>query len=51
MQAMHTLQKIKALAVRAAVLTAIVALTACNTMQGAGRDIERAGEEIQDVAD
>lgn len=26
-------------------------LSACNTIKGAGRDIERAGEEIQDVAD
>lgn len=23
----------------------------CNTIEGAGRDIERGGEEIQDVAD
>ncbi|PLW81259.1 hypothetical protein CWI75_16665 [Kineobactrum sediminis] len=26
-------------------------LTACNTIEGAGRDIERGGEEIQDAAD
>jgi predicted small secreted protein len=26
-------------------------LVACNTTEGAGRDIERAGEKIQDVAD
>lgn len=25
-------------------------LTACNTMEGAGKDIERAGEEIQEGA-
>lgn len=25
----------------------IFVVTACNTMEGAGRDIERAGEEIQ----
>lgn len=25
--------------------------TSCNTIEGAGRDIERGGEEIQDVAD
>lgn len=24
--------------------------TACNTMRGAGRDVERAGEEIQEEA-
>lgn len=26
-------------------------LTACNTMEGAGEDIEAAGEEIQEEAD
>lgn len=26
-------------------------LTACNTMEGAGKDIERGGEEIQEAAD
>lgn len=26
-------------------------LTACNTIEGAGRDVEKAGEEIQDAAD
>lgn len=25
-------------------------LTACNTVDGAGRDIERAGESVQDAA-
>lgn len=25
-------------------------ITACNTMEGAGRDIERGGEEIQEAA-
>lgn len=29
---------------------ASLALTACNTMQGAGRDVERAGEKIQGEA-
>jgi predicted small secreted protein len=28
-----------------------VTLTACNTMEGAGEDIEDAGEAIQDEAD
>jgi len=27
------------------------ALTACHTVKGAGKDIERAGEEIQDASD
>jgi predicted small secreted protein len=27
-----------------------VLLTGCNTMQGAGRDIERGGQKIQDEA-
>lgn len=26
-------------------------LTACHTVKGAGKDIERAGEEIQDASD
>lgn len=36
-----------------AVLVALLALsvTACNTLWGAGRDIERAGEVVQDTAD
>ena len=32
-----------------AVLSSI-ALTACNTMQGAGRDVERGGQKIQEEA-
>lgn len=27
------------------------ALAACNTIEGAGKDIERGGEEIQEAAD
>ena len=35
----------------AALLTlASLALAACNTMQGLGRDIERGGEKLQDTA-
>lgn len=29
----------------------LLTLTACNTMDGAGKDIEEAGEAIQDGAD
>ena len=28
----------------------IGALTACNTVEGAGRDVQKAGEEIEDAA-
>lgn len=28
-----------------------MSLTACNTVEGAGKDAERAGEKIQDVAE
>lgn len=28
-----------------------IALPACNTMEGAGKDIEKAGEKIQEKAD
>jgi predicted small secreted protein len=34
----------------AALCGVAVLTTACNTMQGAGKDIERAGEKIQDSA-
>lgn len=30
---------------------AVTVLTGCNTMQGFGRDVERAGEEIEEAAD
>ena len=30
--------------------TAVIGLVACNTMQGLGKDIEKAGEKIQDKA-
>jgi entericidin A len=35
-----------------ALLSAVLAgsLTACNTVEGAGKDIEKAGEEIQEEA-
>ncbi|MCB1555015.1 MAG: entericidin A/B family lipoprotein [Xanthomonadales bacterium] len=29
----------------------LCALSACNTIHGAGQDIEKAGEEIQEAAD
>ncbi|HJW44886.1 MAG TPA: entericidin A/B family lipoprotein [Lysobacter sp.] len=28
-----------------------VTFTACNTIEGAGKDVEKAGEEVQDAAD
>lgn len=31
-------------------LGGVAALGACNTVQGAGKDIERGGEKIQDAA-
>ena len=34
----------------AALCSVAVLTTACNTMQGAGKDIERAGEKVQDSA-
>jgi len=33
-----------------ALLIAGIVLAGCNTMQGAGKDIERGGEKIQDAA-
>ena len=32
-------------------LMALVVLPACSTVEGAGKDIEKAGEAIQDAAD
>jgi len=34
-----------------AALLAAFALSACNTIEGAGKDVEAAGEEVQDAAD
>jgi predicted small secreted protein len=34
----------------AAVILAMLFVTGCNTMEGAGKDIERGGEKIQDKA-
>ena len=31
--------------------TCAIGLAACNTMQGAGKDIERGGEKVQDAAE
>ena len=33
-----------------ALATAILALTGCNTISGVGKDVERAGEKVQNVA-
>ncbi|MCK6419187.1 MAG: entericidin A/B family lipoprotein [Alphaproteobacteria bacterium] len=35
----------------ASLLGVILALSACETMEGAGRDIEHAGEAVQDAAE
>ena len=34
----------------ALVVAVVIVLAACNTMAGLGKDIERAGEKIQDKA-
>lgn len=39
----------KKLLIVAAIIIAPVALSACNTVDGLGQDIERAGEKIQDL--
>ncbi|MFT3686302.1 MAG: entericidin A/B family lipoprotein [Phycisphaerales bacterium] len=31
-------------------VVALVALSACNTVEGVGKDIERGGEKLQDAA-
>ena len=42
---------LKIVALSLALLLSTGALTACHTVKGAGKDIERAGEEIQDASD
>lgn len=32
-------------------LIALVAMTGCNTMEGAGEDVQKAGEKIEKAAD
>ena len=34
-----------------AVLALVMVAAGCNTMEGAGKDVERTGEAIQDAAD
>jgi len=35
----------------AAIILNTFLLSACNTVEGAGKDIERAGEKVQDASD
>ncbi|HEY7119882.1 MAG TPA: entericidin A/B family lipoprotein [Tepidisphaeraceae bacterium] len=35
----------------AMIVSALTTLTACNTVEGAGKDTQRAGEKMQDAAD
>jgi predicted small secreted protein len=41
---------VKKLATGILIAVTALSLTACNTLRGMGRDMERAGEEIQDAA-
>mgnify|MGYP000244665091 FL=1 len=42
----------KTISMRGVLLIALMlATTGCNTLEGAGEDVQRAGEEIQDAAD
>lgn len=43
--------KLKLLPVLAATLLGLGTLTACNTVEGAGEDIEAAGDKIEDSAE
>lgn len=42
--------KTKSILTALALVFATFGLTACNTMNGAGKDVERAGEKMQDAA-
>ncbi len=41
---------LKTLILGFAALAAVLSISGCNTIQGAGRDIERGGQAIQDEA-
>ena len=45
------MEKFRKIILSVLLLSMICLLTSCNTMRGAGKDIERGGEEIQDAAD
>ena len=40
----------KSLTVLAALITAALLLSACNTIQGIGQDLKKVGEKIEDAA-
>jgi entericidin B len=48
---MKTSYWFKKLPLLLALLALCLTFAACNTMEGAGKDIERGGEKIQDAAD
>lgn len=42
---------VRSLVMMVASLVAVSHLAACNTVKGAGKDTERVGEKVQDMAD
>jgi predicted small secreted protein len=49
---MRTIKRLTAMAMLVAgCFWAMTSMTACNTTEGVGEDIEEAGDEIQDAAD
>jgi len=48
---MNTSHWLKKLPLLLTLLTLCLTFAACNTMKGAGKDIEKGGEKIQDAAD
>ena len=44
------MKKTMKLVVVAAAAAGMMALAACNTVEGVGKDVERGGEKLQDVA-
>ena len=45
-----TMKFLKQLFALTVICASLTTLTACNTMHGAGKDIERGGEKMQDAA-
>jgi len=48
---MTALKSIRAMILIALMSMMVISTTACNTTKGAGKDIERGGEKLQDAAD
>lgn len=49
MKSLFAPRKITSIALLAALIAVVFSLSACNTVEGAGKDLERAGEAVQEA--